>query len=117
MLIVEELATNSHAQAVILQVPKVNFMAKQAFQYDIKTPAPNTDADAMVKEIRENVPEAYQMMEKVDVKELFFGIKAATVQFMAEEGMGVQDTLENWLNDMKEAGTTGEWELTFTSRL
>lgn len=92
-------------------------MAKMAFQYDIKTPAPNADADAMVQTIRDNKPEAYTMMEKVDIKELFYGIKAVVVQFMAEEGDGVQDTLENWLNELKDAGTTGEWELSFISRL
>ncbi|MCY3412256.1 MAG: hypothetical protein INQ03_11535 [Candidatus Heimdallarchaeota archaeon] len=92
-------------------------MAKQAFQYDIKTPAPGADADAMVQAIRDAVPEAYTMMEKVEVKELFFGIKAAVVQFMADEGMGVQDDLENWLNELKDNEVTGEWELTFTSRL
>ena len=83
-------------------------------QYSIKTPEPNADADAMVDVIRKNLPEGYKMMEKVDIKLLYFGIKAAEMQFLTEEGDGVQDILENYLNDLTE---TGELELTFITRL
>ena len=89
-------------------------MAEMVLQYLIKTPEPNTDADAMVSVIRESLPEAYRMMEKVEIKLLYFGIKAAEMQFITEEGEGVQDILENYLNDLAE---TGELELTFITRL
>ncbi len=83
-------------------------------QYLIKTPQPGADAEAMVEEIKKNLPEGYQMMEKYEIKPLYFGIKAAEIQFLVEEGDGKQDTLENFLNDLEAAG---EFELTFISRL
>ena len=89
-------------------------MAEMVLQYSIKTPEPNADVDAMVALIRNNLPEGYKMMEKVDIKPLYFGIKAAEMQFLTEEGDGVQDILENYLNEFAE---TGELELTFITRL
>jgi translation elongation factor EF-1beta len=89
-------------------------MAEMVLQYLIKTPEPNADADAMVAVIRKKLPDGYRMMEKVDITPLYFGIKAAEMQFITEEGEGVQDILENYLNDLAD---TGELELTFITRL
>lgn len=90
-------------------------MAEMVFQYDIKTSAPNKDAEAMVKKIRDKLPEGFRMMEKVEIKELYFGIKAAVIQFVCDAADGsLQDQLENYLTGLEE---TGEWELSFTSRL
>jgi len=89
-------------------------MAEMVLQYSIKTPEPNTDVDNMVSIIRENLPEGYKMMEQVTITPLYFGIKAAEMQFLVEEGDGKQDVLENYLNEIPE---TGELELTFISRL
>ncbi len=90
-------------------------MAKMVFQYDIKTPQPNADVDAMVEAIRKGLSEEFQMMEKVDISNLYFGIKSARVQFMCDAADGtLQDKLENYLNGLEE---TGEMELSFTSRL
>ena len=89
-------------------------MAEMVLQYLIKTPEPNQDADLMVTTIREKLPEGYKMMEKFTIKPLYFGIKAAEIQFITEEGEGKQDTLENFIADLE---ITGEFELTFITRL
>ena len=89
-------------------------MAEMVLQYLIKTPEPNQDADLMVSTIKEKLPEGYKMMEKYTIKPLYFGIKAAEIQILTEEGEGKQDILENFLTDLD---ITGEYELTFISRL
>lgn len=90
-------------------------MGQVLYQYDIKTPQPNADAEAMVDKIREELPEEYILQQKVDIKELYFGIKAAVCQFVVDEDIeGAQDKLENLLTEMD---ATGEYELTFTTRL
>lgn len=90
-------------------------MAEMVFQYDIKTSAPNKDAEAMVKTIRDKLPSEYRMMEKVEIKELYFGIKAAVIQIVCDAADGsLQDKLENFLTQLEE---TGEFELSFASRL
>lgn len=89
-------------------------MGKMVFQYDIKTPQPNFDVDIMIKAIKDNLPKEFIMQEKVDVKNLYFGIKAAVCQFVCGEEEGLQDILENYISSLEE---TGEWELSFTSRL
>ncbi len=89
-------------------------MAQVLYQYDIKTPSPDVDADVMVKMIRDNLPEGFTMQDKPEIKPMFFGIKAAICQFIIPEDDGLQDKLENFLTDL--AGL-GEYELTFTTRL
>jgi translation elongation factor EF-1beta len=90
-------------------------MGQVLYQYDIKTPGPNKDVNAMVDVIRNNLPEHVTMQEKVEIKKLYFGIEAAVCQFTTPEDVeGIQDTLENYLNELEE---TGELELTFTTRL
>lgn len=90
-------------------------MGKMLYQYDIKTPQPNADVDAMISTIRTGLPEHVVMQEHVEVKELYFGIKAAVCQFVCPEDIdGIQDTLENYLTELD---ATGEYELSFTTRL
>ncbi|MCE7735958.1 MAG: hypothetical protein GPJ54_13840 [Candidatus Heimdallarchaeota archaeon] len=89
-------------------------MAQVLYQYDIKTPSPDVDAEAMVKMIREKLPEGFTMQDKPEIKPMFFGIKAAVCQFIIPEDDGLQDKLENFLTDLD---GLGEYELTFTTRL
>lgn len=89
-------------------------MAQVLYQYDIKTPEPNADADAMVKLIRDNLPEEYTMQDGVEIKPMFFGIKAAVCQFICDESDGLQDQLENFLSNLE---GLGEYELSYTTRL
>lgn len=89
-------------------------MAKVLYQYDIKTPRPDVDAEAMVKMIKDNLPEEYTMQDKPEIKPMFFGIKAAVCQFISPEDDGLQDKLENFLTELN---GLGEFELTFTTRL
>ena len=84
-------------------------------QYDIKTPSPDVDAEVMIKNIRENLPEDYTLQEKVEIKPMFFGIKAAVCQFVCSDADGtLQDKLENFLNDFE---GLGEYELSFVTKL
>lgn len=90
-------------------------MGKILYQYEIKTPEPNFDVDKMIATIRENLDERVQFQEKVETKDLYYGIKAAVCQFVVpEDAEGIQDELENYLSELEE---TGEYELTFTTRL
>ncbi|MHA2250569.1 MAG: hypothetical protein ACXAD7_09405 [Candidatus Kariarchaeaceae archaeon] len=90
-------------------------MGQMLLQYDIKTPSPDVDADDMIKNIRENLPEDYILQEKVEVKPMFFGIKAAVCQFVCSDKDGtLQDKLENYLNDLE---GLGEYELSFVTKL
>lgn len=83
-------------------------------QYDVKTPSPDADIEAMIQDIRNNLMEGFIMQEKVEIKPLFFGIKAAVCQFVTDEDPERQDQIENYLNNLE---STGEWELSFISRL
>ncbi|OLS19056.1 MAG: Elongation factor 1-beta [Candidatus Heimdallarchaeota archaeon LC_2] len=89
-------------------------MAKVLYQYDVKTPSPDVDAEAMVLKIRENLPEEYSMQDGTEIKPMFFGIKAAVCQFISPEDNGLQDKLENYLTNLE---GVGEFELSFTTRL
>lgn len=89
-------------------------MAKVLYQYDVKTPSPDADAEAMVQKIRENLPEEYSMQDGTEIKLMFFGIKAAVCQFISPEDDGLQDKLENYLTNLE---GVGEFELSFTTRL
>ena len=60
------------AQVVIFKDLEVDIMGKMVYQYDIKTPDPDTEAENMIKLIRENLPEEYVMQEKVEIKPMFF---------------------------------------------
>lgn len=91
-----------------------DIMAKMVYQYDVKTPSPNVDAETMIENIRANVPEEYQLQQKVEIKPMFFGIKAAICQFVCDDDEGLQDKLENFLTELD---GVGEWELSFISRL
>ncbi len=89
-------------------------MGKMVYQYDVKTPSPDVEAEDMVKAIRANTPDGYQLQEKVEIKPMFFGIKAAVCQFVCSDDEGMQDPLEDFLSNLEAAG---DWELTFISRL
>lgn len=93
-------------------------MANVLYQYDIMTPSPKYDTEKMIKAIRADLPEHVTMQEKVDIEDAFFGIQKLTVQFVCPEDQeGIQDVVENYLDDLKNAEKTGEWELSFTTRL
>ena len=93
-------------------------MANVLYQYDIMTPEPKYDTDKMIADIRSDIPEHVTMQEKVDIEDAFYGIQKLTVQFVApEEQEGIQDTLENYLDELTNSEKTGEWELSFTTRL
>jgi len=93
-------------------------MANVLYQYDIMTPTPKYDTDKMIKAIRVDLPEHVVMQEKVDIEDAFFGIQKLTVQFVCPEDQeGIQDVVENYLDDLKDAEKMGEWELSFTTRL
>ena len=92
-------------------------MAKVLYQFDIMTPSPDVDAEAMVAEIRNGLPEGMVLQEGTEIKPMFFGIKAAICQFVCPEEEGIQDQLENYLNDLVEKSSIGEMELSFTTRL
>ena len=93
-------------------------MGKVLYQYDIMTPSPKYDTDSMIAVVRENLPEHVVMQEKVDIADAFFGIQKLTMQFVCPEDVeGIQDTLENYLDSLKEDEKTGEWELSFATRL
>ena len=90
-------------------------MGQVLYQYDIKTPEPNYDTQKMLDSIRLNLPEGVIMQDKAEIKKLYFGIEAAICQFICpEEVEGIQDRLENYIRELKE---TGEFELSFTTRL
>ncbi len=90
-------------------------MGQMLFQYDIKTPSPDVAAEEMVKIIRVNLPEEFALQQQVEIKPMFFGIKAAICQFTCSDEDGtLQDKLENFLTDMN---GLGEFELSFTTRL
>lgn len=93
-------------------------MGRVLYQYDIMTPGPKYDTDKMIAEVREGLPEHVNMQEQVDIKDAFFGIQKLTMQFVCPEDVeGIQDTLENYLDELKTAENMGEWELSFTSRI
>jgi len=93
-------------------------MGKVLYQFDIMTPSPKYDTDKMIADVKENLPEHVLMQEKVDIKDAFYGIQKLTFQFVCpEEEEGIQDTVENYLDELKDAEKTGEWELSFTTRL
>ncbi len=86
-------------------------------QYDIKGKSPDTDMDKVAEKVREKLPSLdtrFKMQLGVEIKPLFFGIKAAVAQFILPEEDGVQDKLEEWL--LKQEGVA-DIELSFTTRL
>ena len=93
-------------------------MANVLYQYDIMTPSPKYDTDKMISDVKAELPEHVNMQEKVDIADAFFGIQKLTIQFVCPEDVeGIQDTLENYLDELKDTEKTGEWELSFTTRL
>ncbi|MHA2089659.1 MAG: hypothetical protein ACW98K_02270 [Candidatus Kariarchaeaceae archaeon] len=90
-------------------------MGRMVFQYDVKTPNPDIDAEDMAENIRAGLPDDYVMQQKVEIKPMFFGIKAAICQFVcSDEDGSLQDKLENYLANLD---GVGEFELSFTSKL
>lgn len=93
-------------------------MGRVLYQYDIMTPTPKYDTDRMISDVKSNLPENVLMQQKVDIADAFFGIQKLTMQFVCPEDVeGIQDILENYLDKIKEEELTGEWELSFTSRI
>lgn len=86
-------------------------------QYDLNGAAQTTDLNDVAEKIRADlhmVDERIQMQKGVEIKPLFFGIKAAVVQFIIPEEDGMQDKLEEFL--LSRDGIS-EIELSFTTRL
>lgn len=93
-------------------------MGRVLYQYDIMTPTPKYDTDRMISDVQSKLPENVLMQQKVDIADAFFGIQKLTMQFVCPEDVeGIQDILENYLDKIKEEELTGEWELSFTSRI
>ena len=93
-------------------------MGRVLYQYDIMTPTPKYDTDRMIADVKSKLPENVLMQQKVDIADAFFGIQKLTMQFVCPEDVeGIQDILENYLDKIKEEELTGEWELSFTSRI
>ena len=93
-------------------------MGRVLYQYDIMTPTPKYDTDRTISDVKSKLPENVLMQQKVDIADAFFGIQKLTMQFVCPEDVeGIQDILENYLDKIKEEELTGEWELSFTSRI
>jgi translation elongation factor aEF-1 beta len=86
-------------------------------QFDLKGESPDTDLNKVVEDIRSSIAEVderIKIQNNHEIKPLFFGIKAAVLQFVIPEEDGIQDKLEEWLMDKD---GISEIELSFTTRL
>ena len=92
-------------------------MGEVLLQYMLKGASPEVDLEQVASTIRSRlaeVDERIKMQDGVKVEPLYFGIKGATVQFIIPEEDGIQNKLEQFLNDFEEIEAA---ELTFVSRL